>query len=144
MTFRDRLLLTSLARPRLYAVLFGSFAAAAVLVVAVGLFGVLSYTVAQRSRELGIRLALGAQRRDLVLMVVRQGIAVAVAGVIVGLTIAAVLGRFVGTLLYGVSPGDPLTYVVVPAVLLVLSAAASYIPARRAASVDPLRTLRAG
>jgi ABC-type antimicrobial peptide transport system permease subunit len=77
-------------------------------------------------------------------MVVRQGIAVAVAGVIVGLTIAAVLGRFVGTLLYGVSPGDPLTYVVVPAVLLVLSAAASYIPARRAASVDPLRTLKAG
>ena len=144
MTFRDRLLLTSLARPRLYAVLFGSFAAAAVLVVAVGLFGVLSYTVAQRSRELGIRLALGAQRRDLILMVVRQGIGVAVAGVIVGLTIAAVLGRFVGTLLYGVSPGDPLTYVVVPAVLLVLSAAASYIPARRAASVDPLRTLRAG
>jgi predicted permease len=142
MTLEDRLLATSLARPRLYAVLLGAFALVAVLVTGVGLFGVLSFTVAQRTRELGVRAALGARRIDLVALVLRQGLGVALAGVIAGLIGAAWLARFVSALLYGVTASDAVTYVTVPIVLLVVAAIACIAPALRAARLDPLRALR--
>ncbi len=142
MTIRDRLLATTLARPRLYAVLLGSFAAAALIVTGVGLFGVLSFTVAQRTRELGVRAALGARRRDLVVLVVRQGLGITLLGLVAGLAASAWLTRFLTTLLYGVSEHDWLTFVSVPLLLLAVAAIACAAPARRAARLDPLRALR--
>ena len=142
MTIQDRLLLTSLARPRLYAFLLGGFAAAALMVTAVGLFGVLSYTVTQRTRELGVRAALGARQRDLVALVLRQGMGVCFAGAVSGLLVSRWATRFISTLLYGVSERDWLTYAAVPAVLLAVASLACLAPARRAARLDPLRALR--
>ena len=142
LTLEDRLLSTSLARPRLYAALLGGFAVLALAVTGVGLFGALSYSVAQRTRELGIRSALGAQRRDLVQLVVRQGIGFALGGIAAGLLASAWLGRFVGTLLYGVSADDATTYVAVPVVLLAVVATACVGPAWRASRLDPVRALR--
>jgi putative ABC transport system permease protein len=142
MTLEDRLLASSLARPRLYAVLLAIFAGVALTVTGVGLFGVLSYTVAQRTRELALRAALGARRLDLIALVVRQGLGVAAAGVVIGLAVAAGLARFMTTLLFGITAGDVVTYVAVPAVLLGTAAAACFLPARRAARLDPLRGLR--
>ena len=142
MTIEDRLLATSLARPRLYAVLLGAFAVVALVVTGVGLFGVLSLTVAQRTRELGVRAALGATRRDLVVLVVRQGLMVTLAGILVGVTAAAWAGRSLSTLLYGITTFDPVTYVTVPAILVVVAVIACIAPALRAARLDPLRALR--
>ena len=141
-TLEDRLLMTSLARPRLYAVLLGAFAVVAVLVTGVGLFGVLSFVVTQRTRELGVRAALGARRTQLVVLVLRQGLGVTLAGVVAGLLGAAWLARFLATLLYGVTTHDPLTYVAVPIVLIVVAALACLAPSLRAARLDPLRALR--
>jgi len=141
-TLEDRLLSTSLARPRLYAALLVSFAAVALLVTGVGLFGILSFTVAQRTRELGVRAALGARRIDLVSLVLREGIAVVVAGVAAGLLVSAWSMRWVGSLLYGVTPGDWVTYTSVPVVLLAVAALSCCAPAVRAARLDPLRALR--
>jgi predicted permease len=142
MTIEDRLLSSSLARPRLYALLLASFAVAALLVTGVGLFGVLSFIVAQRTRELGIRAALGARRVDLVTLVVRQGLGIVVAGTAVGLLVSLWSGRFMTALLYGITARDPLTYLIVPLVLLAVAAAACVVPALRAARLDPLRALR--
>jgi putative ABC transport system permease protein len=142
MTVQDRLLLTTLARPRLYAVLLGSFAAAALIVTGVGLFGVLSYTVAQRTRELGLRAALGARRRDLVALVLRQGLTIVLGGVAVGLLGSLWLTRFVTTLLYGVDGRDGLTYAATAAIVISVAVLACVAPARRAARLDPLRALR--
>jgi putative ABC transport system permease protein len=140
-TMEDQLT-TSLARPRLYAVLLGAFAAFALLIAGVGLFGVLSYSVAQRTREIGVRAALGARPRDIVRLVVRQGLLVTIGGVAAGLFAATLLVRFLATLLYGVSASDPTSFVIVPAAVLLVAAAACYLPARRASRVDPLRALR--
>jgi len=136
-------ILTSLVRPRLYATLLSGFAALALLVAGVGLFGVLSYSVSQRGRELAVRAALGARGIDLVLLVVRQGLLVAVPGIAAGLVISALLAGSIRALLYGVAPTDPATYVAVPIVLLAASIAACLEPARRAARLDPARVLRA-
>ena len=141
-TMEERLLATSLARPRLYAVLLGAFAVVAVVVTGVGLFGVLSFTVAQRTRELGVRAALGARRSDLVALVVRQGLAVALIGVATGLGAAFWAARSISALLFGVSATDPLTYLVVAVALLVVATVACLSPALRAARLDPLRALR--
>jgi putative ABC transport system permease protein len=135
-------ILTGLARPRLYAVLVGGFALLALLVASVGLFGVLSYSIAQRRRELAVRSALGATRGDIMRLVFRQGSLVAAAGVVAGLAIAATLTRSMAALLYGVTAYDPTTFVVVPIVLLAVSAMACALPARRAAREDPLTALR--
>ena len=142
MTLEDRLLATSLARPRLYAALLASFAVVAVLVTGVGLFGVLSYTVAQRTRELGVRAALGARRSDLVVLVLRQGLAVTLGGIVAGLLASVWLTRSIATLLYGVALWDTFTYAVVPLVLVAVALVACLAPARRAALLDPLRALR--
>ena len=143
MTMEDRLLGT-LARPRLYAVVLGGFALFALVIAAVGLFGVLSYTVAQRAREIGVRTALGATRADIVRLVVKQGVTVTVAGILCGVAGAFVLSRWMGTVLYGVTAHDLASFLAMPAVLVVVALAACYVPARRAASIDPLRVLRSG
>jgi putative ABC transport system permease protein len=140
-TLEDRML-TSLARPRLYAILLGSFGILALGVATVGLFAVLSYTVAQRSRELAVRTALGARPIDIIRLVLHQGLAVTAAGLVVGLLASVALARSIAALLYGVTPHDGVTYALVPIVVLVMASAACFAPARRASRLDPLQTLR--
>ncbi len=108
----------------------------------IGIYGVISYTVSQRRREIGIRLALGAQRSGLRWMFVRSALVLTGLGVAIGLGAAAVLTRLMKSLLFGVSPLDPLTYVSIPLVLAACAVLASYLPARRAAGVDPVEALR--
>jgi putative ABC transport system permease protein len=141
MTMRERVA-ESLVNPRLYAALLGAFAIFALLIAGVGLFGVLSYSVAQRAREIGVRTALGAQLRDIVALVVRQSMAIAVAGLTIGIATSFWVSRLLGAVLYGVTPHDPASYIAVALVLLAVAAIASIVPARRAARVDPVRVLR--
>ena len=141
MTMEDRLM-SSLAKPRTYTLVFAVFAVFALAIAGVGLFGVLSYSVAQRTREIGVRTALGAQTRDVVALVLRQGTLITIAGVGIGLAIAAVLVRFLSGILYGVQPYDPLTFVAVPLAIVAVAALACAAPAFRAARIDPLRALR--
>ena len=128
--------------PRMGATLLGIFALLALLLASIGLYGVMAYTVTQRTRELGIRLALGARQQDVRNMVVRQGLMLAAAGVVIGLGIAFALARLVTNLLYGISGTDSVTFAVIPAVLLAVAALATYIPAWRASRVDPVVALR--
>jgi predicted permease len=132
----------SLARPRLYAVLLVVFATAALLIAAVGLFGVLAYSVTLRSREIGVRTALGASPRAIVLLVLRQSARVTAIGLIAGLAIAYVAGQSLGSFLYGIRPHDAASFASVAVVLLLAAALATVGPARRAASVDPLTVLK--
>jgi putative ABC transport system permease protein len=141
MTMDDRLLL-GFARPRLYTILLGGFAWFAVAVAAAGLFGVLSQTVAARSREIAVRSALGARPAQIVRLVVGQGLAITGAGLMVGISAAAALARSMASLLYGITPLDWLTYTVVPLTILAVAATACFVPARRAAGLDPARVLR--
>ena len=140
----EQKLLGNLARPRLYAIMLGGFAAFALAIAAVGLFGVLSYTVAQRSREIAVRSALGAQQRDIVRLVLGQGLAITGVGLAVGMAAALVLTRSMTAFLYGVTAHDRLTFVAVPLLLLLVAAAACFVPARRAAKLDPLKVLKTG
>ena len=128
---------------RLAGALFASFAAVALILSAIGLYGVLSYLVTQQTREIGVRLALGAAPRNVMRMVVGRGLALAATGMVIGLVLALALARVVAGLLYEVSPADPLTFVAVTAGLLGIVALASYVPARRAMRVDPIVALRA-
>jgi putative ABC transport system permease protein len=114
------------------------------VIAAVGLVGVLSYSVSQRARELAIRSALGAVRRDLLGLVLRQGLAITIGGLAAGLLASVWLTRLLSTQLYGVQPHDVFTFFTAGAVLLVVGLLASLTPARRAASIDPLRVLRQG
>jgi ABC-type antimicrobial peptide transport system permease subunit len=143
MTMDDRVL-TSLAKPRLYAVVLAWFGVFALLIAGVGLFGVLSFSVAQRTREIGVRSALGAQARDIVALVLRQSLWIVGGGVLFGLAAALSGVRLLSAFLYGISPQDPWTFVAVPLVIIVAAAVACVAPARRAAKVDPLTALRAG
>ena len=143
MTMEDRVM-TSLAKPRLYAVLFVWFGVFAVLISGVGLFGVLSFSVAQRTREIGVRSALGAQAGDIVALVLRQALWIVAGGVLVGLAVAVAGVRLLSAFLYGISPYDPLTFGAVPLVILVGAVVACLVPAFRAVKVDPLRALRVG
>jgi putative ABC transport system permease protein len=114
----------------------------ALLLGVIGIYGVIAYTVAQRRREVGIRMALGAQAGAVQRMFVRHGLLLCAFGVAVGLVSAASLSRLMSSLLFGVAPLDPITYLATPAVLFVVVTAACFIPARRAAAVDPAETLR--
>lgn len=143
MTMEERVA-TSLARPRTYAVLLSGFAGCALVIAAVGLFGVLSYSVSQRSREIGVRTALGAAPRDIVALVARQALAIAVAGLAIGLWTASELGRYVGSVLYGVTRYDAASFVAVAATLVLVSILACVVPARRAAKIDSWRVLTSG
>jgi putative ABC transport system permease protein len=141
MTMEDRLA-ASLSRPRAYALVLGGLAAFALAIAVVGLFGVLSYSVAQRSREIGIRTALGARTVDVVGLVLRSGMTITVTGLAAGLAAAALLSRSLSAVLYGVGPFDSATFIAVPVVLALAAAVACVVPARRAARIDPLRALR--
>jgi putative ABC transport system permease protein len=143
MTLEDRVLAT-VARPRLYAGLIAWFAGMALLIAGVGLFGILSYAVAQRSRELAVRSALGARPAQLLGLVLRQGLAVVAAGIVLGLVAASALVQLIAAMLYGVTTRDPVTYVGVPIILLVVALVACAVPAVRAARVDPLGVLKGG
>ncbi len=138
----DQLLGNSLAQRRLTLILLASFAVLALLLAAVGIYGVISYTVRQRSRELGIRLALGAQGSDVLKLILREGLKLALIGVALGLAVAFALTRWMESLLFGVRPADPLTFGLIAVVLLCVASLACWIPARRAAQVDPLVSLR--
>ena len=129
-------------QPRLNAWLVSGFAAVALLLTATGLYGVLSYIVSQRTREIGVRLALGASRLDIVRQIVLQGFAVVVIGLALGLAGAAGVARLLRTVLIGVSPADAATFAGVAALLAIVGGVASFIPARRASAADPLRALR--
>jgi putative ABC transport system permease protein len=130
------------AQRRLAVMLITVFAAVALLLAAVGIYGVMSYAVAQRTQEIGIRMALGAERRDILRMVLRHGSLMAVTGIGLGLTVALGLARLITSLLFQVSATDPPTFSVVPVVLIAVALLACYIPARRATRVDPLVALR--
>jgi putative ABC transport system permease protein len=138
----DVFLSKSVARPRFQSVLLASFAGLALLLAAIGIFGVMSYSVAQRSHEIGIRVALGAQRDQVLRLVVGQGLILALIGTAAGLAGAFALTRYLRSLLFNVSPTDPWTFIIVPLVLCVVALAASYFPARKAAGVDPIVALR--
>jgi ABC-type antimicrobial peptide transport system permease subunit len=122
--------------------LLGTFGVLAFLLTAVGLYGVISYAVVQRMREMGIRLALGADRASILGSVVKQGLLLACLGAVIGLAAASLLTRVIANLLFGVGPADPLTFISVPVALIAVATLASYIPARRAARVDPMVALR--
>jgi len=138
----DRIIASSVAPRRFQMMLVGLFALLALILAAVGIYGVVSYSCSQRVHEFGIRIALGAERRDLLQMVIRQGVKLAVMGVCIGIGGALVLTRFLSSLLYGVKPTDPLTLVGVSLILTAVALLASYIPARRATKVDPMVALR--
>ncbi len=138
----DALLARSVAPARSSMVLVGLFASVALALAIIGVFGVLSYTVNQRTTEIGIRLALGASTRNVKLLVLGQGMAPVAAGVAIGIVGALALTRLMETLLFGVTPTDPLTFAAVSTLLAAIAAVASYVPARRATRVDPVRVLR--
>jgi predicted permease len=139
----DEVLSTAVAPARWSTTLLGVFAGVALVIAVLGVFGVLTYIVTQRTRELGIRIALGAAPGQVRRMVVTRGLGLVACGIVLGLIGAALLTRFMGTLLYGVTATDPLTYGGVAALLAAAAALASYLPARRATRVDPMLALRA-
>ena len=131
-----------LGRARFQTVLLGLFAGVALLLTAVGLYGVIAFAVAQRTQEIGIRVALGASRADVLRMVLTRGIVLTMAGIAIGVFGAAALSRLIQSLLYETQPLDPLTYCAVCVALSGVALLASYIPARRATRVDPMVALR--
>jgi putative ABC transport system permease protein len=134
---------TSIAEWRFFTLLLTSFAAVALILGATGIFGVMAYDVSQRRREIGVRLALGADPRRLRRAVISDGLTLTAIGLVLGIGAAIASGRWMSGLLVGVSPADPLTLLSVAALLALVAAASSYVPARRAASVDPAVALRA-
>ena len=133
----------SVSTPRFTFALVGLFAGLAILLAGIGAYGVIAYTVSQRTSEFGLRVALGAQRGDLLRMVLAQSARLVVPGISLGLLFALSLGRILQSLLYGVHPSDPLILATVTLLVLIVSLLASYAPARRAALADPMTTLRA-
>ena len=133
----------SMARLSFVIIVLGSAALVALLLGAVGLYGVMAYLVTLRTRELGVRIALGAQPRAVAAMMTRQGLVLTAGGVVAGLAMFALVARFLRAFLFGVAPGDPMTLVGASVLLVAVAALASWIPARRASRVDPVEALRA-
>ncbi|MBM3820356.1 MAG: FtsX-like permease family protein [Acidimicrobiia bacterium] len=138
----SELVADELARTRFTMLLLGGFAAAALLLAVVGLYGVVSFAASQRTREIGVRVALGAQRGDVIRLVLRHGVMLVAAGLAIGIAVSLAMGRAVEGLLYGVAPTDAPTLGAVVFVLAAVSVAATYLPARRAARIDPAVALR--
>jgi putative ABC transport system permease protein len=132
----------SVAQARFQTLLLSCFAAIALMLSAIGLYGLLSYMVVLRTLEIGLRMALGAQRTDVLRMIVRRGLTLALVGLVAGLAISAMMTRLLSGMLYGIRPSDPVTLATVTALLLLVSLAASTVPAYRAARLDPMETLR--
>jgi len=139
----DQIVATSISQPRFYMLILTIFASVALALAAIGIFGVLSYAVAQRTREIGIRMALGARERSVVQLVIRQAMALVVTGEIIGTIGALLLSKTMARMLFGVTPTDPTTFAGGAFVLIAVALLASYVPARRAARVDPIIALRA-
>jgi putative ABC transport system permease protein len=138
----DEMVGYSTARQRFYAVLLGIFAAVAGLLAAIGIYGVLAYAVVQRTQEIGVRMALGAERRQVLALILQKGLVVALAGITVGLGGAFAGARYMQSMLFGIEPRDPGTFVTVAVAFAVVAMIASYLPARRATKVDPMVALR--
>lgn len=138
----DRLISSSLQDPRFNVLVIGIFAFLALLLASVGLYAVVSYSVVQRTREIGIRIALGAERRDIINLIIKRGIFLAMIGLSIGLVCSLVLTRFISSLLFGISPTDSAALLGVTLLLLSVAVIASYIPARRATRIDPIAALR--
>jgi ABC-type antimicrobial peptide transport system permease subunit len=138
----DEMVSASLSQRRFAMEMVGLFALTALLLAGLGIYGVISFIVSERTHEIGIRLALGAQRRNILRMVLRQGLTLAVAGAAVGFVCALIVSHLMADLLYGVRPTDPVTFAAVALLLIGVAALACYIPARRAIQVDPLVALR--
>jgi len=141
-TSMDEVVDASLASRRFSADLVGGFAGLAVLLASIGIYGLLAYIVGQRSREIGVRMALGARRHDILRMFLRKGVALAGVGIVAGLVASAATASMMASLLYGVRPHDPAVFLIVPLLLLAVAALASYLPARRATKVNPMNALR--
>ncbi len=139
----DQLVQDAVARPRALTTVLGAFGALGLILGALGIYGVLAYLVSQRRREIGVRMALGADRRRVLGMIVRRGLVLALAGIAVGLPAAFGFAHLIRGVLFGVEPGNPLAFAAVAGVLLLVALGASYLPARRAARVDPAIALRA-
>jgi putative ABC transport system permease protein len=138
----DDVVTRSTASPRFFLVLLASFAAAALALAAVGIYGVMSYSVARRRGEIGIRMALGARPADVLRLVMGEAAGVSAAGAVLGLLAALALTRLMSGLLYGVAATDPATFVLVSLLLALVALVATYLPARRAVRIDPLAALR--
>ncbi|MBP1634516.1 MAG: hypothetical protein H6Q10_1090 [Acidobacteria bacterium] len=138
----QRLRNDSIAEPRFFTVLLAAFALSGIALAAMGIYGVIAYTVAQRTNEIGVRVALGASRADVLRLVVLDGMRLAVAGTVIGVAGAAALTRLIATLLFGVQPSDPLTFLLTACAVCAVALLASYLPARAALRVDPLQALR--
>ena len=137
-----QLLFEATAQRRFTLVVLGVFAALALLLTLVGLYGVLAYAVSRRRREIGIRMALGAQRGNVLRLVLREGLQLAALGIAAGLLGALAVVRFMGNLLYDIKPTDPVTFVAIPLLLGTVALLACWVPARRAVKVDPMEALR--
>jgi ABC-type antimicrobial peptide transport system permease subunit len=140
----DDVVAATLGRPRLYVLLTAAFGGLALVLAVVGIAGLVSYAAAQRTREIGIRVALGARRTDILKLVVSQGMYPVLAGLIAGAGAALFAARFLRALLYDLEPSDPATYAAVLGLLTTIALAACWLPARRAARADPIAALRAG
>jgi predicted permease len=138
----DQIVANSITQPRMYAVVPGIFAAIAVALAAIGLYGVMAYAVAQRTKEIGIRMALGAQRRQVLTLILKQGLVVTFLGMIVGLAGGVAVTRYLEKMLFGLTPLDPATFLIVPALFTVVALIACYLPGRYATKVNPLVALR--
>jgi predicted lysophospholipase L1 biosynthesis ABC-type transport system permease subunit len=132
----------SMTQPRFTMLLLAAFSALALMLASIGIYGVISYGVAQRTQEIGIRLALGAQPRNVFAMVLGQGVRLAGLGVVLGFAAAFGVTQLMASLLFGVQPTDPITFAAVPALLMAVALLACYLPARRATRVDPMVALR--
>jgi putative ABC transport system permease protein len=132
----------SIAEPQVITSLLTTFAVIALMLAAIGVYSVMSYSVAQRTHEVGVRMALGAQQRHVLKMILGQGLKLVLVGVVIGVTTAFAVTRVISNLLFGVTPTDPLIFVGVPLLLIAVAMLASYFPARRALKVDPIIALR--
>ena len=138
----EQLVSANMARPRFSTVTLGWLSALALLLAAVGVYGVVAYAVAQRTGELGIRIALGAQGRDILKLIIGQGMRLVIVGVGIGLVVSLALARLIEKLLFGVSATDPVTFALIALLIITVAFVACWIPARRATKVDPMVALR--